>query len=523
MTRMAKLAAPGVALVLAAALAACSGGTSNGSTEGASLPSGGNSAPAAQGDGKLVFAATFAQSTLDPDLMPLRQMWMYTAPAYDSLTFLDGNEEVQPMLATEWSTGSDASGPYLDFTLRDDATFADGTRFSAATVAANISRSQTLQGSTNAGLLRGVTVEETDATHVRLRSPNGVGALPRVLAGAAGMMISEKAIADAADLTTASAGVGPFVVDSVQPNRVVYKKAEGYWDADAAAVDTLEIQYLADDAKVNAVRSQDVDITILPERQVSIAEQSGYVIERAMGAENYTFSVNSTMKPFDDARVREAVNLSIDREAICEGVLSGACEPTGQFFSAGTKQYDKDLGLKNFPFDLAKAKSLVREAGATGAKVEITTVAGNSVFEQLATVFQAQLNEIGLAATVAPLAPPQVVGRFTVQKDIAIAFGATGNAFDPSESLGRYALPTALYNPGGFSVEAINTLAAEGLMESDQAKRDDIYRKLSAEVKPDGILIPIMTPETAYVIGPQVSGWETPWAPSFPNFRGVSG
>ena len=508
---LAALAAAGVAF----SLAACGGGGDGGSTS-----SGGSTAA---GDGKLVYAAVFANATMDPDLMPLRHMASYTAPAYDALTFLASGEKLEPQLATEWTAGSDETGPFLDMTLRDGLTYADGTAFTSATVVANIARSQTLQGSTNAGILAGTTVEATDATHVRLRNPAGVRALPRLLSGAAGMMISDKAIADGADLTKTTYGIGPWTLETVEPNRVVYTKTADYWDPEAAKVDTLEIQYLADDAKINAIRSGGVDITIVPEKQVSTAEGAGYAIEKSLGAENYTFSFNSTMAPFDKPEVREAVNLSLDREAICQGVLDGACEPTGQFNGAGTAAYDKELGLKNFPYDLEKAKSLVASAGATGAKVEIVTVAGNTVFEQLATIFQAQLNAIGLDASVSPVAPPQVVGRFTQEKNVAIAFGATGNAFDPSETINRYIAPKGLYNPGGYDATAINALAAEGLKETDEAKRTEIYRELSGSLMPDGIIVPILTPETAYVLSPQVSGWQTPWAPSFPSFRGVSG
>lgn len=478
---------------------------------------------AAGSDDTLTFASPFAQTTLDPDHLPLRQMAMYTAPMYDSLTYLDGDEALQPMLATKWESGSDAKGPFLDLTLREGLSFDDGTPFTAKTVAVNVKRSQELEGSSNAGNLAGVTVEQIDKTHVRLRSERGVGQLPRLLAGTAGQMISDKAIADKVDLTREEAGIGAFNLESVQPNRVVYSANADYWDDKAAAVKTLEVEYLADDAKLNAVRSGNVDITILPEKMVQPAEDAGYGIERSYGAENYSFSMNTDMKPFDDPKVREAVNLAVDREGMCQAVLSGACEVNGQLFGSGTDAYAADLGLREFDQDVERAKSLIQEAGAEGATVDIVTVAGNQAFEQFATIFQEQLAEIGLKANVLPLAPPQVVSRFTVEKNVALAFGAIGNAFDPSESLERYILPTGLYNPGGFSNPSIEKEAAAALKETDQDTRDEMYQKISAMAETSGFFVPLMTPETAYVIAGHVEGWESPWAPSFPSFRGVSG
>src|SRR5699024_10730882 len=136
----------------------------------------------------------------------------------------------------------------------------------------------------------------------------------------------------------------------------------------------------------------------------------------------------------------------------------------------------------------------------------------NSTFEKLATVFQQQLNDIGLNANVEPLAPPQVVSRFTVDKDVAIAFGATGNAYDPSESVQRYVLPDGLYNPGGFKDDDVIEAANRALKETDQDKRTQIYRKMSAMIGPDSVVVPILTPETAYVISEDVIDWKTPWA-----------
>ncbi|GAA3724730.1 peptide/nickel transport system substrate-binding protein [Spinactinospora alkalitolerans] len=491
-------------------------------TLGLTAACGGGSSDVRTGDGLLKFGAVLAHSTLDPDLLPVAQMSPYLTPLYDTLTLLSPDESVEPLLATEWESGEDGDGPYLDMTLRDGLSFPDGTPFTSETVIANIDRSQELEGSTNAVDFTGVTVEATDTHRVRFRSEQGVGALPRILAGPAGMMISDEAIETGTDLTEQSAGIGSFTLDTVQPNRVVYKANDGYRDEGAAAAETLEIHYLADDAKLNAIRSGDLDIALLPQQMVQTAEDSGYEIERSLGAENYTFSFNTEMEPFDDVRVREAVSLALDQQAVCDSLLEGECEPTGQFFGAGTNAYDPDLGLERFPFDLEKAKKLVKEAGAQGAEVEIVTVAGNQVFEQLATIVQAQLTEIGLDAAVSPVAPPQVVSRFTAEKNVAMAFGATGNAFDPSVTLQRYGLVGGLYNPGGLEDPEVEELAKEALLETDQEERSRIYREISGMYAESMLVVPVLTPESSYVIAPGVEGWEAPWAPSFPSFRGVS-
>ncbi|MFW0785440.1 ABC transporter substrate-binding protein [Gordonia sp. CPCC 206044] len=474
-----------------------------------------------KGDGTLTFAAALAAATMDPDRLSVQQMAVYTAPVYDSLTALGADETVAPRLAESWRFGTDQAGPYLDLVLRPGLRFPDATPLTAHTVSVNIHRSQTMDGSTNRASLAGVQVDEIDTRQVRLRSPRGVGALPRILAGPAGMMISDKAIADDTDLSRKAVGIGPYTLESVAPNRVRYTRTPGYWDHVATA-DVLEIVYLSDDAKLNAVRSDSVDVTVLPHDMVTAAEKAGYRTERSLGAENYVFSMNTAIEPFSDPRAREAVNMSLDRVSICAGLLKGECEPTGQIMGAGTAAYDHQIGLTRFPYDMDRAKELIAQAGARGAAVDIVTVAGNKIFEQLATVLQQQLDLIGLRARVVPVAPPQVVSRFAVEKSAAIAFGATGNFFDPSESIDRYVLPTGLYNPGHADLDGVAALAADATAATGADTRTALYRKISGSVDPASFLVPVLSPKTAYVIAPRVTGWTTPWAPAFPSFRGVT-
>lgn len=503
----------GLAAATTLALSACSGTTENGG--------GAESAP--EGDGKFVFAAPLAANTLDPDLMTVAQMAPYALTAYDSLLFLNPDETVSPLLAESYDFGEDDQGHYLELALQQGLTFEDGTEFTSRTVELNIERSQTIEGGTHQGVLGPVTVEVIDDYTVRLHHPDGVGHLPRMLSGHTGAMISDKAIEDGTDLTSTSAGIGPYKVESSEPNRVVYTQTENYWDPEAQGSESIEILYMADDAKLNAVRAGEVDVALLPPAMVSVGETAGYNIEIVTGAENYTFNFNTEMAPFDDPRVIEAMSLALDREAICDGLLDGYCEPNGQFFGAGTEAYDSEIGLSQAPYDMERAKQLIEEAGATGAKAEIVTVAGNQVFLQLAEVIQQQYNEAGLDITVSPVPPPQLVGRFTVEKNAAIAFGATGNSYDPWESVNRYGLPTGLYNPGGTVNDYLVEGAAAAMIETDQTKRNDIYREMSSKYIDSTHMVPVMTPQSLFAVAPHVEGWEDPWAPSFLSLRGVKG
>lgn len=497
-----------LAAALVALLAAC------GSSGGANQVQGKS--------GELRLGMEFMTTTLDPDLLPIQQDWTYLDPIYDSLTRLDAKRNVLPQLATSWTPGSDSGGYYLDMTLRTGLKFPDGAPFDADSVVANIHRAATLQGSTNAPFFAGVKVTKIDASHVRFQSPAGVGELPVLLAGPAGMMISQQAIAKHTDLSKTADGIGPYTLKSLEPNRIVYTKNTKYWDPKQSGAATVELDYLPDEARLNAVLAGNLDISTLPYQTAPTAQKAGYKLQTRPGNLNLAYAINSTIKPFNDIRVREAVSLAIDRVAFCKDVWKGHCTPSGQFFGAGTPFADQSVGLSKSPFDLQKAKQLIAAAGAKGAKFDILTVAGIQVQTDLTTYVQQQLTSIGLKPKMAPLAPAQVVQRFIVDKNAAMTIGGGGLAFDPSTEVIRYLLPNGLYNIGHVADPKLVSLAAQGLKETDQAKRNAIYQQISTLVTDQWLVIPIVTEQETFVVSPHVKGWQLPWGQTFISLRGVS-
>lgn len=471
--------------------------------------------------GTLTFSWGQLPDTFDPDKLTLRQMVTYLRPVYDGLTNLTNEQVLEPMLATEWSQGSDEKGPYLDMTLRSGLNFDDGTPFTSKTVVLNIERSQKLQGSTNVFGLRGVTVEAVDPEHVRFRSALGVGYLPRLLSGPEGIMISDKAITDKLDLSTQTYGIGPFKVDSKQPNQVTYSKAKDYWDKDAAKVDKLVILQQSDDARLNALRSGSIDITVVPAKVAQTATAAGYKIEKSFDTGSSAFYLNTNLPPLNNPKVREALHLALDREGICKAVLAGSCKAHNQLFGVGAKEHDPNAD-GNVGNDIEKAKGLIQEAGAAGAEISVSVPAGNQIAEQTGAVFQQNIEALGMKAKIVPLTTAQLFARFAVEQNMHITFGGMGLFFDPSQTVARV-LPDGGFNPGKNIVgEQIPGLLKQAQAESDPDRQTEIYRKISTSLSQEGYVIPIYTQEINWVVGKNVGGWNPAWAIVFPSFRGVS-
>lgn len=500
---MRKLLALILAPLLVAVLGACggAGGTSN------------------SPGGALRMGISYAATTLDPDLLPIQQMWVYLDPVYDSLTTMAPDGQVKPLLASEWTAGEDGGTYYMDMKLQDGLVFPDGAPFNADTVVTNVHRSVELKGSKNSTWFEGITVEKLGEYEVRFSSKTGVGQLPSILAGPAGMMISQKAIAEKADLTKHPVGIGPYTVESVEPNRIAYKANDHYRNQNAVGADRLELVSMSDDAMLGAVLAGDVHIASLPFRMVETAANADFIDDIEPGNINMLWAVNATIEPFDDPRVREALSLALDRKSFCENVWDGQCTPASQFFGPRSPYYDDKAEV--LPFNLEQARELVEQAGATGTQFEIVVPAGIAQHVELATYAQGQWEKIGLKPKVTQLPPPQVVGRFTQEQNVAVTIGGAGLAFDPSVEMSRYVLASGLYNIGNAVRPEIEELAKQGLLETDQATRQEIYQKLSTLSVQDGLLIPIVCSHNVFVVSPDVLGWKQPWSRTFMTVRGV--
>ena len=163
---------------------------------------------------------TFAYAAGPNGFDPVRPGYLFPFMAliYDRLTQINDNLEVEPMLAQSWEFAKD--GSTLDFKLRSDATFTDGTKIDAAAVKANLDRARSAPYSTHINTLKSITnVTAVNPTTVRITLVPGQGVqLPSVLAQNPGMIVNPKAITDPnADLTQgpgAGNESGPYKLES---------------------------------------------------------------------------------------------------------------------------------------------------------------------------------------------------------------------------------------------------------------------------------------------------------------------
>lgn len=332
---------------------------------------------------------------------------VYTALC-DKLVDITPDLTIIPQLATEWSWSADETE--LTMKLRDGVVFHDGTPFNADAVVANIERSKTLPESRRKSEVASITgVEAIDASTVRITLAKPDATLLAQLADRAGMMISPTAAEKmGVDFGSAPVCSGPFsFVERVQQDRIELARFADYWNADEIHFDSVVYLPIPDTTvRLANLRAGDLHlIERLAATDVASAKaDAGLTVVDVVGLgyQGITMNVNNgaeAEKPFGkDARLRQALSLSIDRNALNQVVFGGAFAPGNQPVPPTSPWYDKRFPVPER--DVEAARALLAEAGfANGVDLSVQ-VANNPVQTQVMEVVQAMAAESGINISI---------------------------------------------------------------------------------------------------------------------------
>lgn len=361
-------------------------------------------------------ALNYAPTTVDPHKAPSAiASHAYVSLLYDRLTQMGPDLQLRPMLATGWTFGD--GGRSVTFTLREGVTFSDGGRLDAAAVRGSLERALTVEGSTVKGTLSMISgVEVVDPLRLTVRTNRVAGDLPYVLSGIEGSVISPNALNNP-DLDVHPVGSGPYTLGRLALNdSIVLDRREGYWDPEAQQAAHIDIRGVPNDStRMNGVRSGQFDMMMTTPGQYNQVTQIGksFVTHRYPAATTYSVFLNTARSNLDQAKVRQALNFAIDRDAIGKSLLDGQCSPSAQPLAP---VYPGHLDPPPVPYthDPQRARQLLTEAGASnGLSLEILVPAGITLYEQLASAIQAQFAEVGIATKLSAQPGTQIFGSWT--------------------------------------------------------------------------------------------------------------
>ena len=505
--------------------AACGDSKSDSTTPGATNATGstvpGTTAPAkVETDPTATIKIAYVgPATIDPHRTTSAHEYTYTAPVYDRLVHRSVDGKPIPGLAESWSFSAD--GLQLTFKLRANVKFHDGTPFNAAAVKANIERGLTFATSTVKGDLGVITsVDAVDDLTARFNLSGPAASLPLILSTVGGSIISPAAMAG--DLETKPVGTGPFKLTSyTRGSRIAYERNDDYWDKGAALVKSIEFTITSDTtAQLNAMKSGQIDITTLQPGDVKDVEGLGFQITSTGGLGFMHLQMNRALKPFDDERVRQAMNYAINRDAIVKALLFGAGGVTAQPFPPGYFAYSDEL-KDLYKFDQAKARTLLKDAGYDNTLAfDIVTPAGPSV--QVAEAIQSQLKDVGVTVKIQSVEPAQFSPTFygTNSKVPAGVVQWTGRT-DPRQTFGQLYSATGNANPGRHTTPEVTDLFAKALKPSSDKTADEaVIRAVTTQVVKQALDVPVYFYTTQYGASKRVVGMQT-WASGYLDFYGI--
>ncbi len=366
-----------------------------------------------------------------------------------------------PMLAEKWEqTAPDT----FRFTLRKNVLFHDGEPWDANAAKASFDALRDPQTASAlkkapylARAIKAVNVVDSMTIDIVTAEPtniNELGLFIRLFFSA----VSPKALKDRGlpAMLESPVGTGPFRLEAwTRGQQIRLSKFDRYWDPNATNIPAA--RFIT--RKEASVRAQTIK-TGEAHFAYNIGVEQGATLPRQLvagGFQSNSIRLNNAIAPTNDIRVRRAINLAIDRDAINKSIFKGTAKPIG-FFA------NQPVNVRPFPYDPTQAARLISEAGVKGTELQFVYGEGRIPEEdQLAEIFKSYLDAIGLKIRLTKLEPRQ--------------YNELGGKPFP-EQPPLYMETTSNGNYGEVATALRDKYGCEGTGTFCKPEFDDLYRKI---------------------------------------------
>jgi len=402
----------------------------------------------------------------------------------ETLTWLDPEGVLQPALATEWKPTGDKT---WEFRLREGVTFHNGEPFNAEAAAFALNR---YAGLTKARPeLRDLVAVVKDEYTIEITTKKHCPYLPQMFTNYTSGIMPAAAF-DAEGNGIAVIGTGPFeFVEWIKDEYATLKKNPNYWGGEPK-VDIVNLPRIKDvHTRATMLRTGELDIARGLDIEDAKALQSDpdIVITETPQTRYRVIYFNNSKPPFDDVRVRKAINYAIDREVIVKYILEGYGEVAqGPFLP--TLPWGNP-NLKGYNYDPDAAKALLKEAGQENLTFSLMTYSSRPTLPLVAQAVQAQLAEIGVTVDLQ-------VGEYSACKKavtdnahdaILIARGPVYGGYEPTTLYASDYSSNGNFNWSAYSNPEFDALLAKAQATDDTEARYALCQELEQMLVDDAV------------------------------------
>lgn len=454
---------------------------------------------------------------------------------FNSLLKYDKNLELQGELAQSWSVSADQKT--ITFKLKPGLKWADGKPLTSADVLftwklVTDDNTRTPYGADYKLVIR---AETPDAATFRVSYANPYAP---ALDSWAGLQILPEHLLKGQDINTTSfrfkpVGSNYYKLEEWKPGERISLVRNPNSTQGPPRIDRLVSRFIPDPAaQFLELLADNIDSMTLNPIQYSRIVPSREDLQKKLAlykelGNNYTYlGFNLKHKPFDDVRVRQAINYAIDKQELIDGVLLGLGEPVSSPYKPGTRWTNPDLSP--YPYDPSKAIALMQAAGYTGRDKEGYLLRDgkrlsfdiltnqNKQREMSAVLVQGRLKEIGIEANVRVMEWASFIGRFIKTGDFDVVLLGWGLSLDPDQYSIWHSSQQApgQFNFIGYNNPRVDKLLEQGRLELNPDKRMKIYHEFASILLADSPIVYLYAGYGLPAIHKRVKGIDNPAPPA---------
>jgi glutathione transport system substrate-binding protein len=467
----------------------------------------------------VVFAVASTFTTTDPYDANDTLSQAVAKSFYEGLFGFDRNMKLKPVLAESYEASRD--GLTYTIKLRHGIKFHDGTDFNAEAVKVNFDRVTNPDNKLKRYGLYSVIAktEVVDPYTVRITLKEPFSAFINDLAHPSGVMISPSALKQwgSKDIAFHPVGTGPFkFVEWKSTDYLKVAKNENYWRKGYPKVDTITWKPVVDNnSRAALMQTGEAHFTFpVPYELADVLKaKPNLELVAAPSIVLRYLSMNVQQKPFDNAKVRQAIAYAINKQALAKVAFNGYAVPADGVVPDAV-EYSAKLGP--WPYDLAKAKKLMAEAGyPNGFETELWSAYNHSTAQKVSQFLQQQLAQIGIKAKITLLETGQRVERVESWQDPKTPVRLYYVGWSSSTGEADWALrpllfgdswPPKLFNTAYYRNDKVDADIKGALATTDKAQKAKLYRDAQQTIWNDAPWAPLVTEKLLSAHSKKLSG-----------------